>query len=65
MSHETVAVTWSANFESVERIAPEAAEALRVSAFLAPDAVPFEALERAGAAVDGALAEALSIVTTG
>ena len=62
VSHETLAVTWSANFETVERLAPAAAEALRISAFFAPAAVPFECLERGAAAIGGAMAEALSDV---
>lgn len=42
VSHDTVAVTWAANFAAVEAISPAAADVLRVSAFLAPDAIPFE-----------------------
>ena len=42
VAHDTVAVTWRANFEAVERASPSAADVLRLSAFLAPDAIPFE-----------------------
>ena len=42
--HEGVTVTWAANFEAVERDSPAAADVLRLSAFLAPDAIPFELL---------------------
>lgn len=42
VSHESVAVTWATNFEVVKRLSPAAADALRVSAFLAPDAIPFD-----------------------
>jgi tetratricopeptide (TPR) repeat protein len=41
---KSVATTWSSNFESVEAESPAAADVLRLSAFLAPDAIPFELL---------------------
>ena len=60
VSHDTVAVTWAANFESVERASPAAAELLRVSALLAPDAIPFELFIEGGHALGGPIAEALA-----
>ena len=43
---KSVATTWAANFEAVEEESPAAADVLRFSAFLAPDAIPFELLTR-------------------
>jgi hypothetical protein len=40
---ESVATTWAANFEAVQE-SPAAADVLRFSVFLAPDAIPFELL---------------------
>ena len=40
----SVVSTWAANFEAVEKESPAAADVLRLSAFLAPDAIPFELL---------------------
>jgi class 3 adenylate cyclase/tetratricopeptide (TPR) repeat protein len=40
--HLTVWTTWGLNFEDVERNAPASAELLKLSAFLAPDAIPME-----------------------
>src|SRR5262249_5040278 len=37
----SVVSTWAANFEAVEGESPAAADVLRFSAFLAPDAIPF------------------------
>jgi tetratricopeptide (TPR) repeat protein len=45
---ESLATTWAMNIADVEQVSPAAAELLRVSAFLAPDAIPLEIL------VDGA-----------
>ena len=59
VSHETVAVTWAANFEAVERASPAAADVLRISAFLGPDAIPFELFLDGAAALGGPIAEAL------
>ena len=42
VAHDTIAVTWTANFDAVERTSPAAAEVLRIAAFLAPDAIPCE-----------------------
>ncbi len=41
---ESVLTTWKPNFDAVASTSPEAAELLRLSAFLAPDAIPFELL---------------------
>jgi tetratricopeptide (TPR) repeat protein/transcriptional regulator with XRE-family HTH domain len=60
VSHDTVADTWAANFEAVERVSPAAADVLRVSAFLAPDAIPFEMFSSGAQALTGPIAEALS-----
>jgi tetratricopeptide (TPR) repeat protein len=42
----TVATAWALNFANVEKNSPASAELLRLSAFLAPDAIPLELLER-------------------
>jgi tetratricopeptide (TPR) repeat protein len=60
VSHDTVAVTWLANFEAVQRASPAAAEVLRTSAFLAPDAIPFELFLDGARALGGQIAEALA-----
>ncbi len=60
VSHDTVADTWAANFEAVERVSPAAADALRISAFLAPDAIPFEIFSSGAQALGAPIAEALS-----
>ena len=39
---ESVVTTWAANFEAVQEESPAAADVLRFSAFLAPDAIPFD-----------------------
>jgi tetratricopeptide (TPR) repeat protein len=41
----TVATAWALNFADVEKASPASAELLRLSAFLAPDAIPVELLE--------------------
>jgi tetratricopeptide (TPR) repeat protein len=40
----SVVSTWAANFELVQKESPAAVDVLRLSAFLAPDAIPFELL---------------------
>jgi tetratricopeptide (TPR) repeat protein len=59
---KSVTTTWVANFEAVQEDSPAAADVLRVSAFLAPAAIPFELLTRGaselGTPVRDALAEA-------
>lgn len=60
VSHETVAVTWAANFEAVQRVSPAAADVLRVSALLAPDAIPFEFFLDGARSLGDSIAEALA-----
>ena len=43
---KSVATTWAANFAAVQADSEAAADVLRLSAFLAPDAIPFELLTR-------------------
>jgi len=38
----SVVTTWATNFEAVQQESPAAADVLRLSAFLAPDNIPFE-----------------------
>jgi tetratricopeptide (TPR) repeat protein len=42
----TVATTWAVNFADIEKNCPASADLLRLSAFLAPDAIPLELLEK-------------------
>ena len=60
VSRDTVAVTWAANFEAVERASPAAADVLRLSAFLAADAIPFEFFLDGAQVLGEHLAEALA-----
>ncbi len=60
MSRDTVAVTWAANFEAVGLDSPAAADVLRLSAFLASDAIPFEIFERGASILGPSIATALS-----
>ncbi len=60
LSRETVAVTWAANFEAVERVSPAAADALRISALLAPDAIPFELFIEGARALSDPIAATLA-----
>ncbi|MGI9058176.1 MAG: tetratricopeptide repeat protein [Ktedonobacteraceae bacterium] len=46
---DTVLTTWSLSFQQVEQESPAAADALRLCAFLAPDAIPEELLTRSAA----------------
>ena len=59
-SHDSVAVTWAANFEAVGVASPAAADLLRVSAFLAPDAIPFELLAKGAQCLGAPIAAALA-----
>ena len=59
VAHDTVAVTWAANFEAVEAISVAAAEVLRASALLAPDEIPFELLLDGAQALGEPIAQAL------
>ena len=43
---ESVATTWSLNFREVKATSTDAADLLRVSAFLSPDAIPYELFEQ-------------------
>lgn len=60
VSRATVAVTWVANFEAVQRASPAAADVLRISALLAPDAIPFEFFLDGAQALGGPIAEELA-----
>jgi class 3 adenylate cyclase/tetratricopeptide (TPR) repeat protein len=55
VSHESVAVTWAANFEAIESESPAAADILRISALLAPDAIPFELFLKGSKVIGGAI----------
>ena len=57
---KSVATTWAANFEAVQADSEAAADVLRLSAFLAPDAIPFELLTRGVSQLGPALEAALS-----
>ncbi|MDJ0708292.1 MAG: tetratricopeptide repeat protein [Leptolyngbyaceae cyanobacterium MO_188.B28] len=57
---DSVAKTWTLNFQEVEQTAPASADLLRVSALLHPDAIPFELLTQGGSQLGDALAEALA-----
>ena len=59
LSRDTVAVTWAANFEAVERASPAAADVLRSSAFLGADAIPFELFLNGAKLLGQPIAEAL------
>lgn len=59
MSRDTVAVTWAANFEAVGRDSQAAADVLRLSAFLAPEAIPFEIFELGASVLGPSIASAL------
>ena len=48
---ESVATTWSLNFQKIEQANPAAAELLRLCAFLAPDAIPEELVTGGSAAL--------------
>jgi tetratricopeptide (TPR) repeat protein len=58
--HDTVAVTWAANFEAVQRTSPAAAEILDVSALLAADAIPFEVFLEGAPELGDSIAQALA-----
>ena len=45
--HATVATTWAVSFERVEKESLAAADVLRLVAFLAPDAIPYELFSEA------------------
>ena len=56
----TVATAWSLNFADVEKNSPASADLLRLSAFLAPDAIPLELLEKGSTEMGDRLAPALA-----
>ncbi|NJL42113.1 MAG: tetratricopeptide repeat protein [Leptolyngbyaceae cyanobacterium SM1_4_3] len=57
---ESVATTWKINFNDVSKKSPAAADVLRLSAFLAPDEIPYELLVQGAANLGEAIASALS-----
>jgi tetratricopeptide (TPR) repeat protein len=57
---KSVANTWAANFEAVEAASPAAADVLRFSAFLAPDAIPFELLAQGASELGPPVGDALA-----
>jgi tetratricopeptide (TPR) repeat protein len=60
VAHDSVAVTWRANFEAVERESAAAADVLRMSALLAPDAIPFKLFLDGSHVLGEPIAEALT-----
>ena len=56
----SVATTWTANFAAVQADSEAAVDVLWLSAFLAPDAIPFELLTRGVSQLGSALEAALS-----
>lgn len=56
----TVATTWALNFADIEKSSPASADLLRLSAFLASDAVPFELFEKGGEQMPDELAAKLA-----
>jgi tetratricopeptide (TPR) repeat protein len=61
---ETVLTTWKPNFDAIAGEYPASAELLRISAFLAPDAIPFELFNETGASPEALLPlERYSLVT--
>ena len=59
VAHDTVAVTWAANFDAVQRASQAAGDVLRVSALLAPDRIPYELFLDGAQALGESIAEAL------
>ena len=60
IAHDTIAVTWAANFEAVQRASRAAADVLRISALLAPDAIPFELFLYGAKALGDSIADAFA-----
>lgn len=58
----TVATAWAVNFADVQKNSPASADVLRLAAFLAPDAIPLELLEKSGHQMGELLAAALAKV---
>jgi hypothetical protein len=57
---ESVAKTWAINFEAVKASSPAAADLLSLSAFLAPDNIPYEILSLGKAHLGESLSQALA-----
>jgi tetratricopeptide (TPR) repeat protein len=57
---KSVATTWAANFEAAEAESPAAADVLRLSAFLAPDAIPLQLLADGASQLGPAVQQALA-----
>lgn len=58
----SVATTWRINFEAVQASSPAAADVLHLSAFLAPDNIPYEILSLGKGHLGKTLATALAEV---
>ncbi len=58
----SVATTWALNFEEVEKTSAASAELLRLSVFLAPDAIPLELLAKGGSELGSELSKGLANV---
>jgi tetratricopeptide (TPR) repeat protein len=56
----TVETTWGLNFEQVEAASPAAADILRMSAFCAPEAIPFAVVEKGAGEISVAAAAAVA-----
>jgi tetratricopeptide (TPR) repeat protein/transcriptional regulator with XRE-family HTH domain len=59
VSHDTVAVTWAANFKAVQTASQASAQVLRLSALLAPDDIPYELFLAGAEEMSGEIASAL------
>ena len=57
---ETVRTTWKRSFDAVAKASPAASALLRLSAFFAPDAIPYELILEGAAACSEPLASALT-----
>ncbi|MGB3754109.1 MAG: tetratricopeptide repeat protein, partial [Parerythrobacter sp.] len=60
---DSVATTWALNFQEIEAHAKVAGDLLRVSAFLSPDAIPYEVFERGAEELGEPLAEVFKEMT--
>lgn len=56
----TVSTTWALNFADIERQSPPSADLLQLSAFFAPDLIPFDLLATGGKALPRRLAAKLA-----
>ena len=57
---KSVATTWKLNFQQVEKVSPVSVDILRVSAFLSPEAIPYELLQQGANELGDAIAKALA-----